>query len=251
MPLSKNDIKFIRSLQQKKYRDIHQKYIVEGTKLASELLSSTSIDHIDHIYHTADCTFDLPTTLPTTQVSFSELERISHFKSPNQLLIVVRMEKDASISYESDALTVVLDDVKDPGNLGTIIRTAEWFGVQQIICSEESVDCYNPKVIQSSMGAFFRMRCVYTNLEECLSQFQTNDFAIYGAEMEGKNLYSTSMQKKSVLLMGSESHGISNQLKPFIQSITIPKFGASESLNVAMATGIILSHYQSKFIADQ
>jgi len=251
LPLSKNDIKFIRSLQQKKFRDQHQKFIVEGVKLVKELLNSDWIEEIEHVYKLENCSITIPQNMACSVVSKSELERISHFKSPNEVLVVVKMKTLDEIEFEAGQVIIALDNVRDPGNLGTIIRTTDWFGNQQILCSEETVDCYNPKVIQSSMGAFFRVRCHYVKLEEQLSKFQSEGFTIYGAEMDGASVYETQPQKKSVLLMGSESHGISNHLRSYFESLTIPKFGQTESLNVAMATGIILSEFKRKLTIDQ
>lgn len=215
-----------------------------------ELLSSEWAQDISCIYCVDHCSLNIPNDIKTVVVSKAELERISHFKTANEVLAVVGMRKQSNINLSSEMMTIALDKIKDPGNLGTIIRTSEWFGNQQIICSEESVDCYNPKVIQASMGAFFRVNCFYVKLDQVLDEMRSNGFAIYGAEMSGADVYKTKVQKKSVLLMGSESHGISSDLKPYYESVNIPKFGETESLNVAMATGIILSEFKRKLIID-
>ena len=140
---------------------------------------------------------------------------------------------------------MLLDDVKDPGNLGTIIRTADWFGISQIICSPESVEMYNPKVVQASMGAIFRMNVMYGALEGALLELIDAGFSTYGADMDGTNALEVKLPAKTALVMGSESHGLSEGIKSKVEALTIPKFGESESLNVAMAAGILMSVYKS------
>lgn len=244
MSLSKNEIKLVNSLQIKKYRDLHRLFVVEGVKLVEELIHQHQFK-IDGIFHTAAFKGDLPKHLHTFQITDAELERISGLKTPNQVLAVVKYPNEIPIDYSEENLILVLDNINDPGNLGTIIRTADWFGIKQIIASKITVDLFNPKVIQASMGAVYRVRFFRTDLKEALIQLSDNGFALMGAELGGENLYEANFQKKTALVMGSESHGISEELQHHIQkSILIPKFGETESLNVAMATGIILSHYR-------
>lgn len=241
MSLSKNDIKFLKSLQQKKFRDLEGLFIVEGVKVAQEIIRSDF--EIQGVYHTAD--FELPDTIKTgIEISQKDLERISGLKSPNKVLVVARKKGVTALNTDEDNLVLLLDDVKDPGNLGTIIRTADWFGVTQIICSFESVDLYNPKVVQASMGALFRMNIMYGDLEGALLEFIDAGFTTYGADMEGTSAFAIELPSKTALVLGSESHGLSKGVKSKVEALTIPKFGESESLNVAMASGILMSIYR-------
>lgn len=244
MSLSKNEIKLVNSLQIKKYRDLHRLFVVEGVKLVDELLEQSHFK-IDGIFHTSAYQRKLPSNLHTFQISEAELERISGLKNPNQVLAVVKYPTEIPVDYREENLVLVLDNVNDPGNLGTIIRTADWFGIKQVIASKITVDLFNPKVIQASMGAVYRVRFYRTDLKEELMNLAAHGFEISGAELGGDTLYEASFSAKTALVMGSESHGISEELKHLIKkSILIPKFGETESLNVAMATGIILSHYR-------
>ena len=166
-------------------------------------------------------------------------------KSPNKVLAIVHQNTSTQINYDEDNLILVLDDINDPGNLGTIIRTADWFGITQIIASKNTVELFNPKVIQSSMGAVYRVNYFVEDLIEVVNQFKEKSTPILGAVIDGENVYKTSINKQCVLLMGSESHGINETLLNLVtQKLTIPKYGQTESLNVAMATGILLSEYK-------
>lgn len=242
MPLSKNEIKFIRSLQQKKFRDEESLFVVEGIKLVDELINQ-SYGQIQDIYCTEEWNGKLDNLLSPILVNQSELERISGLKSPNQVLAVVKKFSPSEIDFSANGITLMLDSINDPGNLGTIIRTADWFGIQQIICSENSVEQYNPKVVQASMGAIFRSRIHYADLRTTLNKFLENDGQIFGAEMSGDDAFQTTFPDGGVLLMGSESHGISSDLQGLYKPITIPKIGASESLNVGMAAGILMAEW--------
>ena len=241
MSLSKNEIKFLKSLQQKKYRDSEGLFVVEGVKLADEIFLSDTELH--SVYHTADYIPQIPAHIPQTEIGPAELERISGLKSPNKVLVVAHMKQDAQLDLTEENLILMLDDVKDPGNLGTIIRTADWFGVNQIVCSPESVDMYNPKVVQASMGAVFRMNVVYSDLLKSIHDLKGQGYSAFGADMNGNNAFESNLPEKTVLVMGSESHGLSDEIKSEVEAITIPKFGESESLNVAMASGILMSLY--------
>ena len=173
-------------------------------------------------------------------VSEAELAQLSSFKTPNKSIAVLRKPtKDDAIKPEG--LILVLDGVQDPGNMGTILRTADWFGVKTIVCSEDTADIYNPKVIQASMGSMLRMNVKYTALDTFLS---TCTYPIYGALLEGENVYNTSLDQKAVLVMGNEGKGIRPNIQAYVNSpIHIPGFGKAESLNVAVATGILLSEF--------
>ena len=244
MSLSKNEIKLVKSLQIKKYRDLNRLFVVEGVKLVSELLEQSHFK-IDGVFYTKDFKEKIPNHIHSFEISEGELDRISGLKNPNRVLAVVKYPSETPIDFDENNLVLVLDNVNDPGNLGTIIRTADWFGIKQVIASVATVDLFNPKVIQSSMGAVYRVRFYRTNLVQCVQDLSASGFEVIGAALGGENLYEKSFQKKTALVMGSESHGISPELVPYISKmILIPQFGETESLNVAMASGIILSHYK-------
>lgn len=246
MALSRNEIKFIKSLQDKKTRELEQCFVVEGVKLVNELLEHTKFT-ISQIYCLPDYTGELPSDLPITTISQSELERISGLINPNKVLAVVHMPEERHEQQEQTGdknLILFLDDVRDPGNLGTIIRTADWFGVTVIYASNTTVDLYNPKVIQASMGAVYRIQFAHCNLPQKLDDLKKSGYQLIGADMSGTSLYSFQFASKTALVMGSESHGISSEIQQLLnERITIPRFGKTESLNVGIATGIILSHY--------
>lgn len=242
MSLSKNEIKFVRSIQQKKFRDQEGLFIVEGVKVVQELIQQGNFK-IKAIYSTHPEEFpEAPVTI--NKISDSELERISGFKQANKVLALVEIKEAQGINTTENNLILLLDDIKDPGNLGTIIRTADWFGITQIICSPNSVDVYNPKVIQASMGAIFRMNILYRDLIQTVDELKIASYEILGADMTGEDAFTFNYQQKSVLIMGSESHGLSEELKKASTCISIPKTGESESLNVGMAAGIIMAQYK-------
>lgn len=239
--ISVNKIKWIRSLHQKKYRDELGLFLVEGEKLVQEALQFTP-QTIEFIAHTFD--FEVKSSaIESVVVSPSELARISSLRSPNKVLAVVKKSND-KINIASSGLTLALDGIQDPGNFGTILRIADWFGIHDLVCSKDTVEIYNPKVVQSSMGAIFRVNVHYENLGDWL---KNESRPIYGALLEGKNTYQESLPKNAILLMGNEGNGISKDLIPFITNpLTIPAFGQAESLNVAVATGILVSEFKRK-----
>jgi len=246
MALSKNEIKLIKSLQVKKSRESNRLFVVEGIKLVEELLQQKKFK-IDGIFYTEDFEYQLPKNIHTFKISPTELERISGLVTPNKVLAVVKYPTEIAPDLSKENLILILDDIKDPGNLGTILRTADWFGVNTVISSITSVDLFNPKVIQASMGAVYRINFIQVNLEEKISELKQNGFSILGADLKGQNLYSHQFAAKTALVMGSESHGISDKTASLLNDrITIPKVGETESLNVAMAAGIILSAYRKK-----
>ncbi len=237
--VSKNEIKLITSLHQKKYRNKHQLFIAEGTKGVVELLNSKMKPY--KIVKTQGKSIDGLPKDTTEDVSPAEMKKISCLKTPTDVLAVFHMPEMEL--EESTGLIVALDNVRDPGNLGTIIRLCDWFGVSQLICSESSVDCYNPKVVQATMGSLARVQISYQDLEDVLSK--TNK-PIYGATMEGDSVYTTKLEKQAILLMGNESNGIDNRILKKVQNtLSIPRFGSqeTESLNVATATAILLSEF--------
>jgi len=237
--ISANKKKYVNSLKQKKFRTQYNSFVVEGVKMVEELLLSDY--EIDSIYATSNWILD-NSSVVCEEVSEKELSQISSLTAPNEVLAIVKQKDHQLIDLNSN-LTIALDIIQDPGNLGTIIRTADWFGVRNIVCNEDSVDVYNSKVMQSTMGSFFRINIVYTNLHQFL--IKNDDLTVYGALLEGDDIYSKELKSKgSVLLMGNESKGISTELIPFITDrISIPKQGGAESLNVATATAILCSEF--------
>lgn len=235
--LSQNKIKQIRSLQQKKCRDEQNLFVVEGEKMVEEVLITAS-DKIEFCVSTADFDSEHRKDIEWYQCDEETLKRCSSLKTPNKVIAVVRK---MTFPETNTSFLLALDAVQDPGNMGTIMRLADWFGVSKIICSRTTVDVYNPKVIQSSMGAFLRIQVEYTDLQ---SYFQNTPLPVFGALLEGENIYKTTVQPEGILLMGNEGNGISEELKSFItHPVSIPRRGGAESLNVSIATGILLSEF--------
>jgi RNA methyltransferase, TrmH family len=235
--ITKNQIKHIRGLSLKKNRVKEQCFIVEGEKSVAELLKS-SFQIVD-LFATKQW-ISVNKNSKAIAVTVAELGRISSLKSANSVLAIVKIE--AKEQKQLEGLVLVLDDVNDPGNLGTIIRMCDWFGVKQIVCSENTVDCYNPKVVQATMGSLFRINVVYTNLPEYLTKVKTS---IYGAFMEGENIKSITADKNAHLIMGNEANGVTDEVSKFItDKVTIKNIGGTtESLNVAVATSILLHEF--------
>jgi TrmH family RNA methyltransferase len=238
--VSKNQIKLITSLQQKKYRQKNQLFIAEGVKVIQELLQSNFV--LEHLFVTEHLFGEVNDSKKTT-ISESELKKITCLATPNNCLAIFKIPIAKKLHV--DGLTVVLDDVRDPGNFGTIIRLCDWYGVKNLICSENTVDLYNPKVVQATMGSITRVQVYYENLIEFLPNI---NLPIYGTFMDGKNVYSEKLDENAVLILGNEANGISEAIqKRITHKIAIPKFGAlqkAESLNVATATAIFLSEFK-------
>lgn len=234
--ISKNQIKNITRLKQKKYRQQEGLFIAEGRKVIEEFLNSTF--KLVDLFTTE--TFDVDQEVI---ISENELKKISCLTTPNKALAVFKIPEDLNI--QSDGLILALDSVRDPGNLGTIIRLCDWFGVDQLVCSQETVDCYNPKVVQATMGSLTRVAIHYVDLEAYL---QKADLPVFGAFMEGKDVYKSKMPKAGVLVLGNEANGISKAIEACVtDKISIPRFGAlqaTESLNVATAGAILLSEFR-------
>jgi TrmH family RNA methyltransferase len=238
--LSKATIKFIKSLQVKKYRKQEQCFLIEGEKSVGELLTSdfeivkllATRDFLDRI--------KTPAKGEVIQVSENALESLGEFQTNRSALAVARIKPNEKIQTAPGEYALVLDDIRDPGNLGTIIRTADWYGITKIIVSPETADFYNPKVISATMGSFTRVKIYYTELTTYLSGAK---MAVYGAFLDGKDVHAVDFKGGGLLVIGSESHGISELVKPFVtERITIPRYGAAESLNAAIATGVILDN---------
>ncbi|HAT64008.1 MAG TPA: RNA methyltransferase [Flavobacteriaceae bacterium] len=238
MLISKSEIKLITSLQQKKYRNKHGLFIAEGKKIISDLISGGVKLH--SLFATEDKS-EISESFQT--ISEDELNKISALKNANGVLAVFEIPSETTIKTEG--LQLVLDSVRDPGNLGTIIRLCDWFGVSQLICSLDTVDCYNPKVVQATMGSIARVSVLYTDLKPILKEIE---LPIYTAVMDGSDVYSEVLPKNALLVMGNEANGVSEEILQLAKyRITIPNFSknnAAESLNVATATGILLSEFR-------
>jgi len=239
--VSKNQIKLITSLQQKKYRKLHQLFIAEGKKVINELLDADF--ELVSLFVTEETIFEKH--IPYTLITEAELKKISALTTANDCLAVFKIKE--IVTKNEDELVLALDSVRDPGNMGTIIRLCDWFGIKKIICSNETVDIYNPKVVQATMGSIARVNVIYTDLTSYLSQ---SNSSIYGTFMEGSNIYELNLPQKGIIVMGNEANGISSSIEKLItQKISIPRFGtiqATESLNVATATAIILSEFKRR-----
>lgn len=235
--LTKNEIKYIQSLFHKKQRDEDKLYIAEGPKLANELLKSENA--VKHIYATAEWLQKKPVLkVAVTEISEIELTRISNLQTPNEAVVIARQVIPAGEPVLKGRFTIILDGIQDPGNMGTIIRIADWFGIQQIICSSDSVEIYNPKVVQSAMGSILRVSYWYKNFQEWNPEI---NMPVFGALLNGQNIYSTAKVEEGLLVIGNESKGIREALLSRItHPVTIPKIGGAESLNAAVATGIIV-----------
>ena len=238
--LSKSQVKLITSLQQKKYRIKLGLFVVEGVKGVNEFLNSDFKCELLYCTKDYDANFLKKETL---FISENELKKISSLKSPNKVLGVFRIPKEKK--FREEGLTLALDGINDPGNLGTIIRLCDWFGVEQLICSNDTVDCYNTKVIQSTMGSLARLSIIYTDLVDFLNEIE---LPIYGGVMNGVNIHKETLMEDGIIVMGNEANGISTEVEKLLENkITIPKYSKiqkTESLNVATATAILLNEFR-------
>lgn len=240
--ISKNQIKFVKSLQQKKQRDIHKCFVVESTKNVLEILQSDY--EVLHLFANENwlSDYEIHSACTLNEVSQKEMQRISSLKSVSEVLAVVKIPIEQNTIDLID-VNIVLDDIKDPGNLGTIIRVCDWFGVKTIYCSKQSVDVYNPKVIQSTMGSVSRVKVVYTDIMDLIKNAGDN-VKVYAAVMDGENVNSVDVSGNNLIVFGNESHGISKEVLSLIkENITIQKIGEAESLNVAISAAIILNKF--------
>ena len=246
--ITKNTIKLIQSLKQQKYREEHQLFVVEGRKMVEELLRS-SFETV-HLLATERYLEEHPiddTRLET--VTEVQMEQMSGQNTPPGILATVKIPTRDLGTLEEAKMILALDGIANPGNMGTIIRTAEWFGIKQIICSEDCVELWNPKVIQATMGSIFRMEVVSADLTEYLKMVRKEGKAVYGALLKGEDLFRKEVWDDGVIVIGSESHGIRGNILPLISHpITIPRAEGSvtESLNASMAAGIILATFAMK-----
>ena len=238
--VSKNQIKLITSLQLKKFRNQHQLFIAEGVKVIQELLQSNFV--LEHLYVT-DTIFDNVSIAQKTIIDERELKKISALNTPSSCLAIFKIPPQSKM--HENGLLVALDSIRDPGNLGTIIRLCDWFGVKDLVCSEETVDAYNPKVVQASMGSIARVNVNYLDLNNFIS---STTLPIFGTFMDGKSIYTQQLPSEGILVFGNEANGISPVLEKNIKNrIAIPRFGniqKTESLNVATAAAIFLSEFR-------
>ena len=238
MSLSKNHIKLITSLSQKKYRQKHKLFVVEGVKVVQEFLNSSY--ELDIVFSSDT---DFSSTDKFIEVTDQELKKISSLKNPNKVLAIFKIPNQ--INPIMGGLILALDSINDPGNLGTIIRLCDWFGIEQLVCSNETVDCFNSKVVQASMGSLTRVVISYLDLKKYL---QNASVPIFIADMDGLNVYKTKLPDSALLVLGNEANGISDEIKQLVTTkITIPRYGAfqqTESLNVATASAILLSEFR-------
>lgn len=251
MKLSINQLKYLKSLHLRKFRQKYHNFIVEGTKIAEEVLSGQTLG--------VEGIFAVPEWVETnsalwkdrenilTVISAEELKKVSLLSSPNQVLLVV---KEPSVTFDkihvSQNLSLYLEDLRDPGNFGTILRIADWFGIPWVFCSPESVEIYNPKVIQASMGAFLRIKCLSMEFSELCRELP--EVPVYGTVLDGAPVFHADLSGRAIIVIGNESRGISDNLQPFLSHrISIPRgsAGGAESLNAAVATGIICSVFRN------
>ncbi len=245
MGISKNQLKLITSLQQKKYRQKHKMFVAEGIKVVHELLNSTL--ELEMLFVVDGYELAIAPIDKLVNITEIELKKISTLKTPNKVLALFKIPEELVVKNEG--LIVALDEINDPGNLGTIIRLCDWFGVTQLVCSKTTVDCYNQKVVQATMGSITRVQINYVELSNFL---ESSSLPIFTADMDGENVYQTKLPAAGVLVMGNEANGISQEINNLVKNkLTIPRFGntqETESLNVATATSILLSEFKRSFI---
>ncbi|MCH4821728.1 RNA methyltransferase [Gramella lutea] len=245
--LSKSQIKLIKSLTQKKFRNTHELFVVEGIKGIGEFLNS-EIELVT-LYTTGE-SFEVDPE-KVVEIDEKELKKISSLKTPQKALAIFEIPANKEVKLND--LVVALDGIRDPGNLGTIIRLCDWFGVEELICSSDTVDCFNPKVIQATMGSLARVNVTYLDLEDFLTRH--NSSSIMGTMLEGENVYLSELPQKGIVIFGNEANGISPEIGKFLhQRIHIPQFGKikkTESLNVATATSIILSEIRRSSFTEK
>jgi TrmH family RNA methyltransferase len=245
--INNSELKYIQSFAHKKHWAEETVFIVEGPKMLEELLASNWV--IRKIMALPDW-IQSQGYLPAEVVEVDDLmlERLSLQQTPNKVIALVEKKKESALIEFNNTSTLLLDGIQDPGNLGTIIRTADWFGIKQIVVSVDTAGMYNPKVIQSTMGSCFRVNIYSMELDQLLASNQksTNPLPVYGAILSGRSIHSIQLEMANFILIGNESKGIRENLMPFISDpISIPRIGEAESLNAAVAAGIILSLFKS------
>lgn len=250
MSLSKNKIRYIQSLQQKKHRKVHQTFVAEGTKLIYDLLPHIKCQLL---VLAEGAKYNIPPALnieETIEATSAEIKKASHLATPpDAMAVFYQNQVDCSKIDLSQKLNLVLDGVQDPGNLGTIIRIADWFGIENIVCSHDSADVYNTKTVQATMGALSRVNVQYANIVDLIAQY--NNSPIYGTFLNGDNIYSEKLTPNGFIVMGSEGKGVRPEVEKLITNrLYIPSFSTnsatSESLNVAVATAIVCSEFRRR-----
>lgn len=243
--LSKNRLKYIQSLHQKKYRQQHGAFLVEGAKSVQEVLQSdfqTDLVVATEAFYKENAHLTDHQRIPVELASVADLERAGTLESNNSALAVVRTKENRPLLAEADEITLILDDIRDPGNLGTILRIADWYGIRRILCSETTADVYNPKVISASKGSFTRVSWWYGDVAAVLKQ-AAGQLAVYGAFLDGADVHTLAFRKSGYLIMGNESNGIRPDVAQYVtQRVTIPRYGDAESLNVGIATAVLLDN---------
>ncbi len=245
--LSKNTIKLIKQLDQKKYRQKNNLFVVEGQKSVKELINSKI--EVKEIFALSDFVQQLQDEGykgSVSEISDKELIKISKQPTPNKVLALAQIPNNEDVILQKTELYIALDRVQDPGNLGTIIRSANWFGVGTIFCSPDTVDVYNSKVVQSAMGSLFNIDVIYADLSDIFSKAQSIDLPIIGTSLSGNDMYHNKLPQSAILLMGNESKGVSSEYDKWVNmQVKIPHYNSNsanvESLNVAVATSILLS----------
>ena len=241
--ITKNQIKYINSLQQKKFRVENQSFIVEGAKSVLELLKSDF--KIEMLFVTDEFFAENENVLQNLPIqeeiaNQADLEKAGSFSSNNAALAVVKTKENEKLLVQDHEFALILDDIRDPGNLGTIIRVADWYGIHKIICSHSTVDFYNPKVISATMGSFTRSNLYYTDLGSFIKNQSVN---VYGTLLDGDNIHKTKFSESGYIVIGNEANGISQSIEKLItHKITIPRFGQAESLNAGIATAVVLDN---------
>ena len=252
--ISKNTIKQIRSLEQRKFRKAEGKFVAEGNKLVEDNLSSMKCHRLvatpewwqSHQYARTlaeEC----------IEVTREEMERTSLMQTPQDVLAVFYIPDSSEITPNPSSLIIALDSIQDPGNLGTIIRLCDWFGIKDIVCSTTTADCYSPKVVQATMGAIARVRVYYLDLPTYLREARANGVNVYGTFLEGTNIYQTELSENGIIVMGNEGNGISAEVAEIVShKLNIPSFPAnsetSESLNVGIATAITVAEFRRRVL---
>jgi RNA methyltransferase, TrmH family len=253
--ISKNRIKYVVSLQKKKIRDEEKLYVVEGDKIVREFLAAGVM--VNSLVAKPEFVSSLSSGLlknvkEVEEVSYNELKQVSSLKTPHNALAIIDMpDRNLDVSILRNELSVALDFIQDPGNLGTIIRAAGWFGIKNIICSADCVDIYNPKVVQASMGAMLHTDVYYSDLEKLFIFASDNEIPIFGTLLEGEPIYTRELDKQGIILLGNESKGVSERLKRYITDpLMIPRFSKAgpgiDSLNAGMAASVVFSEFRRR-----
>ena len=249
--MEKGKIKLIKSLDNKRRRNEAGMFVVEGVKMVEEMLKSSL--NVKEIFFTERCdisSFDTAHLCKVEQISDSDMDRISHLNTPSSILAIIEIPTTYKIDLNSEELYLALDGVQDPGNMGTIIRICDWYGITNIFASNESADIFNPKVVQATMGAISRVKVVYCDLEMLITDAKNMGIPSYTTALDGENMYSSEISSGGIIIMGNEGHGVSQAVQQMSSSkLYIPSYPAEsvcESLNVGVATAIICAEFRRR-----